>query len=302
MTKTPTGKSNTATPPKPAVAKAVTPNKNSSTHRFQRHPNHQMVVSNEEVKVHYIQVQGEGNSKFAFAAYFLNMTKHGFGHIPLGDAKKDKLLSKDNRFIGVHSWRLDGQDNKYVLIDPSKKYATKSFLFAFETPEELQELLQMISDHYNAHAQPKYNTVYKAVPGTTHALNNNYNTLKDVLGHTLTTTIVAPWYANEIRDGSFAAIQDSVVPIYFGDDADIPSVVEALNKTIKYSDEVFGSPSSLGAMSPTSSITRKQEPITPEPPKAAACHIPKPRTQVGGKAAAAETRRRGTLLGITIPA
>ena len=243
MTKTPTGKSNTATPPKPAVAKAVTPNKKtSSTHRFQRHRNHQLVVSKEEVQVHYIQVRGVGTVKFAFAAYFLSMTKHGFGHIALSDAKKDELLDKDNRFIGVHSWRLDGQDDKYVLIDPSKKYATKSFFFAFETDEELQELLQMICDHYNAHAQPKYNTVYKAVPGTTHAfLNNNYNTLKDVLGHTLTTSIVAPWYANEIRDGSFAAIQDSVVPIYFGDDADIPSVVEALNKTIKYSDAVFGS-------------------------------------------------------------
>ena len=44
----------------------------------------------------------------------------------------------------------------------------------------------------------------------------------------------------ELRDGSFADIQNRVVPIYFGDDADIPKTVDILKKYINDMDEIYG--------------------------------------------------------------
>ena len=156
--------------------------------------------------------------------------------IPLSDEKKDLLLDKDERFIGVYTLRRP-EDGELLKIDPTKPYATKTFMFAYQNDDELNESISLICDHYNATATFKWD-VYKAEPGTRHTLDVKYNTLKDALGEYLTKTLVAPWYETEIRDGSFAAIQDKVVPIYFGDDADIDKIAESLEKMVEHTDTV----------------------------------------------------------------
>ena len=43
---------------------------------------------------------------------------------------------------------------------------------------------------------------------------------------------MAAWYADEIKLGSFDAIKDDVLTIYYGPDADTAQIAQTLSKTI----------------------------------------------------------------------
>ena len=174
----------------------------------------------------------EGDAR-ALAAFFLGRKQLAFASKCFDDDNKDKLLSKDHRFIGVYSLREAHDESSYVGIG-DKGYAIKTFLFVCDGPEELEEMLQMACDHYNLTAAKNNKVQRTAIPGQPHPdFNVNYNTLKEMLGYYTTATIVAQWYETELKDGSFEHVQDKVVPIYFGDDADINKAVLKLKSVLK---------------------------------------------------------------------
>lgn len=214
----------------------TTPKKNS---RFSRLPSHKSSPTKEPtietVTFDYQSVPMPGKARAFMGAYYLGHDPNqlAFASKCFNDDNKDKLLDMDHRFIGVYSLKKPDDEFSYVGIG-QRNYAIKSFLFVSDDPDEdLQELLQMACDHYNSTAAKDNRVQRTAVPGKPHPVyDDNYNTLKEMLGSYITATIVAPWYETELKDGSFEKIQDEVVPIYFGEDADINNTVLKLKQLV----------------------------------------------------------------------
>ena len=113
----------------------TTPQKTS---RFSRHPNHKSSPTKEPVRetvtVDHVSVPLEGDARAYMAAFFLGRKQLAFASKCFDDDNKDKLLSKDHRFIGVYSLREAHDESSYVAIG-DKGYAIKTFLFVCDGPE-----------------------------------------------------------------------------------------------------------------------------------------------------------------------
>ena len=69
-----------------------------------------------------------------------------------------------------------------------------------------------------------------------HPLDSKYYILKDILGDEWTKKTVAAWYADEIKLGSFDAIKDDVLTIYYGPDADTAQIAQTFQDYIQSPD------------------------------------------------------------------
>ena len=126
-----------------------------------------------------------------------------------------KVVNVDNlgRVLAIHENII----GIYSLFDPAGNnakagiYNIKAVVFTFNNQAELQTILQHL-------CKP---------------LDSKYSILKDILGHEWTNKTVAAWYADdEIKLGSFDAIKDDVLPIYYGPDVDTAQIAQTFQDYI----------------------------------------------------------------------